>query len=134
MFETPTNVKLHDTDAAGILFFANYFRIAHETYEAFMKSVGCGLDHIINRSDYLLPVAHAEADYKRSLSLGDEFSVSLRAQVGQTSFVLYYAFTDGEGNVVAELKTVHVSVDKKTGKKIPLPEEIRKGFTEITTE
>jgi acyl-CoA thioesterase FadM len=37
MFKTQTNVKLHDTDAAGILFFSNHFRIAHTAYEDFMQ-------------------------------------------------------------------------------------------------
>lgn len=130
-FEMQADVKLNDTDAAGILFFANYFRIAHTAYEAFMKSIGCGLDHIIRKSNYLLPIVHAETDYKRGLHLGDEFTISLKAQIGQTSFTLSYLFTDAHGNVAAKLRTVHVSVDKKTGEKIHLPEEIRKGLATI---
>ena len=132
MFETQTDVKLHDTDAAGILFFANYFRIAHTTYEAFMKSIGCGLDYIIRASDYLLLIAHAEADYDRGLSHGDKFTISLKAKIGQTSFTLSYLVKDGDGNVAATLRTVHVSVDKKNGEKIPLPEEVRQGLLSIT--
>ena len=43
MFETKTNIKLHDTDAAGITFFANHYRIAHTAYEALSIS---GLDAV----------------------------------------------------------------------------------------
>lgn len=128
MFETQTDVKLHDTDAAGILFFANHFRIAHSTYESFMKSIGCGLDYIIRESDYLLLIVHAEADYKRSLFLGDNFTISLKAEIGRTSFVLAYSFTDAQGNVASILRTVHVAIDKKTREKIPLPEKVRQGL------
>jgi YbgC/YbaW family acyl-CoA thioester hydrolase len=129
--ETKTYVKLHDTDAAGLLFFSNYFKIAHTAYEKFMKSIGCGLDHIIETSDYLVPIAHAEADYERGLCLGDKFSVSLKAEIGQTSFTLSYLFKDQEGNVAARLKTVHVTVDKKSGEKIPLPQGLRHGLSAI---
>ena len=132
MFETQTDVKLHDTDAAGILFFANHFRIAHTAYEAFMKSIGCGLDHIIKKSNYLLLIAHAEADYNRGLYLGDEFTISLKAEIGETSFVLSHFFKNAHGNLAAKLRTVHVSVDKKTGQKIPLPEKVRQGLLSIS--
>ncbi len=125
MFETQTDVKLHDSDAAGLLFFAHYFKMAHAAYESFMKSVGCGLHRIIEKSDFLLPIVHAEADYKKSLSYGEEVTIFSRAEVRESSFLLVYTFTDAEGNVAAELKTVHVSVEKETGKKIPLPEEVR---------
>ena len=131
MFETQADVKLFDTDAAGILFFANHFRMAHAAYEAFMKSIGWGLNRVINESECLLPLVHAEADYRGKLSLGDEFTISLKAEVGETSFVLSYAFTDRAGDVVAELQTVHVSVDKKTGTKMPLPEGLRAGLSTI---
>jgi 1,4-dihydroxy-2-naphthoyl-CoA hydrolase len=132
MFETHTNVRLHDTDAAGLLFFGNYFRIAHAAYEDFMKSIGCGLDQIIKQSEYLLPIVHAEADYKEGLSLGDEMDVSLTAEVSKTSFVVFFTFTDSNGNVAAKLKTVHVSVDKDTRQKIPLPKEVIRGLATIS--
>ena len=132
MFETTTVIRVHDTDAAGVVFFANYFRLAHIAYENFMDSIGCGLDKIINRSDYLLPVVHAEADYKKSLHLGDRLTIFLQADLRRSSFVMSYRFTDGKGDVAAELKTVHASIDQKTRKIIPIPEEIRKRFVSIT--
>jgi len=132
MFESKTEVRVHDTDAAGAVFFANYFRMAHAAYEALMKSIGCGLDKIINQSDFLLPVVHAEADYKKGLCLGDELTISLKAEVGKSSFVISYQFTDGLGNVAAELKTVHASIDRGTRKTIPIPEDIKTGLATIT--
>lgn len=132
MFETQVDVRLYDTDAAGIVFFANYFRIAHDAYQAFMKSIGHGLDRIIGQSDYLLPIVHAEADYKKPLVLGSTVRVSVKGQVKDTSFVVSYTLKDGGGITVAQLQTVHVAMDKKTGKKIALPEEIKKGLSTIS--
>ena len=105
--------------------------MAHTVYEAFMKSIGCGLDHIIGESSYLLPIAHAEADYRAGLCLGDPLKISMKADVGDTSFTLSYDFKDAHGEMAAHVKTVHVAVDKKTGNKIKLPEEVRKGLLSI---
>jgi 1,4-dihydroxy-2-naphthoyl-CoA hydrolase len=131
MFETTLHIKLYDTDAAGIVFFANHFRLAHDAYEAFMKSIGCRLDRIIIETDYLLPVVHAEADYKRPIPVGATIGVSMTAAVRETSFVLSYQMKDEDGELVATLETVHVAVDRKTGAKIPLPKEIKDGLLTI---
>jgi YbgC/YbaW family acyl-CoA thioester hydrolase len=132
MFETQTLITMDKVDAAGVVFFANHFKIAHVAYEAFMKSIGCGLDKILEKSDFLLPVVHAEADYKKALCLGDELTIALEAEVRNSSFMIAYTFTDGQGNVAAQLKTVHASIDIKTRKIIPMPEDIKKGLATLT--
>ncbi len=133
MFETQTNVKLHDTDAAGVVFFANYFRIAHTAFEAFMKSVGCGVDYMVRTADFLILIVHAEADYKRPFLLGDTVSISVEATgAGTSSFALTYLIRDADGDVCVTVRTAHVAVDKKTGEKIPLPEKVRNGIQSIS--
>jgi 1,4-dihydroxy-2-naphthoyl-CoA hydrolase len=132
MFETVTHVKLHDTDAAGVVFFANYFRIAHTAFEALMKSIGVGLDHIIREANYLILIAHADADYERPLILGEKVSISVRAEkTGESSFVLTYEFRDAEARTAARVRTVHVAIDKQAGSKTPLPEKIRLGLQSL---
>ena len=97
-----------------------------------MKAIGHGLDRIIRQSDYLLPIVHAEADYKKPLVLGNTVKVFMKGQVKDTSFVVFYTLMDGGGITVAQLQTVHVAMDKKTGKKMALPEEIKKGLSTIS--
>ena len=126
MYKIASKTKLPDTDAAGILFFANYFKLAHEAYESFMDSLDFGLKYVIDRSDVLILIAHAESDYKSSLRLGDEYELSIRVEkLGKTSFVLGYEFTNGNGDVAAALKTVHVAVSKETEKPVALPSALR---------
>jgi 1,4-dihydroxy-2-naphthoyl-CoA hydrolase len=126
MFTFNTFVRLPDTDAAGILFFGNYFRLAHDAYETFMESIGFGLDYVIREADFLIVIAHAEADYNKPLQLGEKLTVQLTVEkISQTSFALSYVFKDKHNDTAAVVKTVHVTVDKKTGEKIVLPEKLR---------
>lgn len=132
MFETKTNIKLHDTDAAGITFFANHFRIAHTAYEAFMKSIGCALDWIVRDAEYFVLIAHAEADYKRPLFYGVNITIAVKAEeIGKSSFTLSYRFRDQEGNEAAVVQTVHVVIDKKSGDSIDIPERLRVGLDSL---
>lgn len=133
MFETKTKIKLHDTDAAGVVFFVSHFRIAHIAYEEFLQSIDCGLEWIIGESDYLVLIAHAEADYLRPLRLGDDISISIQAtKIKRVSFELTTSIMDAQGEVGATVQTVHVAIDKKDGRKIKLPGILRAGLESIS--
>jgi 1,4-dihydroxy-2-naphthoyl-CoA hydrolase len=58
-FKTQRVVRLKDTDAAGIIFFANYFIFAHETYELFLEEIGYSARRIIQEESFLLSIVHA---------------------------------------------------------------------------
>ncbi len=132
MFTIDFSVRLPDTDAAGILFFGNYFRLAHDAYEAFMESIGFSLRYIVQEADFLVLIAHAEADYEKPLRLGDRATVELEVEnIGRTSFVLSYSLRDVHNDIAATVKTVHVTVDKKSGDKVPLPEKLREKLANI---
>lgn len=132
MFEEPGEVKLVDTDAAGVMFFANHLKLAHNAYEAFMTSIGFGLNRILRDTPFLLPVVHVEADYKAPLRLGDRFRISLSATVKDRSFLLTALFKGPSGEIAAEITTVHLPVDKKTGKRLSLPDELKRGLESIS--
>jgi 1,4-dihydroxy-2-naphthoyl-CoA hydrolase len=126
MFVWRTTVKLHDTDAAGLLFYGHQFRIAHDCYEAMMMSIGFPLSAVIRECDFALPIVHAEADYKRALFVDDPLELNLRLEhVGASSYTLFHEIKAADGGLVGTVRTVHVAVDKKAGKKTPLPEKLR---------
>jgi 1,4-dihydroxy-2-naphthoyl-CoA hydrolase len=122
-------VKLQDTDAAGILFFTNQLVFAHETYEKFMEDIDCSLARVFEQCSYHIPLVHAEADYAKPVTVGDEIDVEMTvANIGKTSFTLDYSLTGTDGAEIGRCRTVHVTVGKSDMKKIPLPTEIREGL------
>ncbi len=130
-FTYVTSVKLQHTDAAGLLFFANQLVFAHEAYETFMEKIGVSFKSVLNRESYLIPIVHAEADFVKPLSVGDEIKVSLRvASMGDSSFVLEYSIEKSSGERVGSCQTVHVTISKSEKKKIALPCELREALEE----
>lgn len=131
MFEYKTVIKLHEADAAGIMFFANYFRLVHDAFEAFMDANGLGPGKILKEREYILPLVHASMDYKSSLYPGDRVTVrSMLNNTKNSSFILRHEILklngDDKGEVITAIgETVHVSIDRFTGKKVPLPEELK---------
>jgi 1,4-dihydroxy-2-naphthoyl-CoA hydrolase len=124
-----TRVNIHDTDAAGIVYFANVLRIAHTAYEDYLTTTKYSFGQMVDEGKYMLPIVHAEADYKRPMKCGDTVYISvLLGRVGEHSFVLNYRIENSEGDLFATVQTVHVCVDQKKFLKTPLPEHFKEIF------
>ncbi len=122
-------VRLHDTDAAGILFFANQFVFIHDTYEELLRQLGFSIAATLRDGSYIVPIVHAESQYLKPLTVGDEITVTVQvAKIGKTSFVLEYELLGVDDTLVGKAKTVHVAVSKQTQNKIALPEKLRRAL------
>ncbi|MBI3602596.1 MAG: acyl-CoA thioesterase [Candidatus Omnitrophica bacterium] len=128
MFTYKTQIYLHDTDAAGLIFFANQLKIVHNAYEQLLEKFGCSFQSMLRGGKYFLPIVHAESDYKTPLFVGDQIAITVRVgHIGHTSFSFEYILKRGK-TLVGTVKTVHVSVNTKTRRKMPLPMRMRKAL------
>lgn len=126
MFISQNQVRMHDTDMAGILYFARQFRFAHDALEDFLAAEGLGLDVVFHGSHFVFVIVHAEADYLATLRVGDKLKVHLSViHIGNTSFTINYKIYRGE-ELVGTAETVHVTLEATSRKKIPIPDEFRK--------
>ncbi|MGI6459475.1 MAG: acyl-CoA thioesterase [Candidatus Hydrogenedentales bacterium] len=125
MFNYPVRISLRDGDAAGVLFFGRYFALAHDAYETFLNSKGLDIGHLIRSAGYLIPVVHAESDYRRPLFVGEQALIHLRvAELRSRTFTLDYEFHTAEGRLACRMRTVHCAVNAETRRAAALPEEI----------
>lgn len=132
MYVYKTKIKLHETDAAGLLFFSHQFKIIHDAYESLLEKIGFGFADLIREKDFFLPIVHAESDYKMPLFVGDALEIRITVEnLGRTSFTFAYELRNARKRLVGTARTVHVTVDKKTRKKIPLPQGLRKRIEEL---
>ncbi len=120
MYVYKTQVRLRDTDATGVLYFSEQFRMALEAFEEFLKERGFSLNQLMG-SEYLMPIVHAEGDYFSPLVVGDELEISLKVvKLGTSSITLESVFHDPYRKIpVGKVQIVHVLIDK--GKRIPVP-------------
>ena len=95
-------IAFHETDAAGVVYFANYFRLAEEAETHALASLGS----IVTRDGYLYPRVHAEADYLAPLRFFDEVSVHARIiRIGSSSVHWKFDIFNGE-QICATVQTI----------------------------
>ena len=130
-FNFETSITLADTDAAGRIFFARAFDKLHLAYEAMMESWGFSIADLIRKQEFNLPIIKAEAEYKKSLVLGDRITIRIKVMhLGFSSFSLEHEFISA-GELAIRAVTVHVCVDPQTGIKKELPAELRSKIEEF---
>lgn len=127
---------MHDTDMAGILYFARQFRFVHDTFEEFIESEGLNLDKLFREEKFVFVIVHVESDYYQSLHVGDAIDVHLSVErIGTTSFTLAYKiFRSADNKLVGTAKTVHVCIDKETRGKNPIPPSFIKSLEKYITQ
>ncbi len=122
MFTYETIVRLQHTDAAGLIFYARVFDLAHAAYEAFLDELGHPLPTALSIHPVVLPIAHATADYRAPLRLNDRLRIELWVEtLSRRSFELRYRFLRADGELAAGVRTIHVAVDSQSGDSTELP-------------
>ena len=108
----PVTVRLHHTDAAGVIFCSRLLELAHEAYEALLEEAGLSVRRILADGEVLLPVVAVEAEFTKPIRVGDRLRVDLRlSRCGAHSYRVTYRFRDPTGQVKARAATRHVALD-----------------------
>jgi 1,4-dihydroxy-2-naphthoyl-CoA hydrolase len=115
-------VRFQDTDAAGVVYFANILRICHEAYEVSLAASSIDLKSFFTNQSVAFPIVHANVDFLRSLYCGDNLMISLLAEkIGLDKFEITYEIIVDEV-IVAKAITRHVCIDVSSRNKQELPD------------
>lgn len=126
MFCYLTTIQLGDTDATGVIYFAQQLSLALKATEAFLRPTPFSFRGIVD-SIYLMPVVHAESDYIAALRVDDEVEIQMYLDnIGTSSFSLSFDFFNKTTQTLAgTAKITHVVTLKQTQKSTPIPAELR---------
>jgi 1,4-dihydroxy-2-naphthoyl-CoA hydrolase len=125
MYKYQTVIRMHLTDAAGVAYFANLFVLAHECYEAFLEE-DKSLGWIVEQGEFVIPIVHAQADYRRPLKLSEKVVVEMAlVKTAKSSFELGFTFVNESSQTAAEVKTTHAVLREKTWKPVRIPQFLK---------
>ena len=127
-------VQFSETDLAGIVHFANFFRYMEEAEHAFYRSLGFSVHGMVAQEGddpVGWPRVHASADFRKPLKFEDEFEIELLvAAVGpKTIDYQFRFFAAGSEELLATGKftVICVRFDQEAGRMraVGIPEAIR---------
>tara|TARA_B100000768_G_scaffold89665_1_gene84135 strand:- start:103 stop:525 length:423 start_codon:yes stop_codon:yes gene_type:complete len=123
------NIKVYyeDTDAGGVVYYANYLKFLERARTEALSSIGLSNLKIKDKFGALIIVKSCNIEYKKSSQLEDDLSVrSFVKSVSKTSFFMNQFITRGEEKIVEA--QVHLVFVNDKGKPIKVPEVIFENF------
>ena len=125
-FETTHRVEFHETDMAGIVHFANFFRFMEVAEHEFLRSLGVAIHGKSEGRETGWPRVNATCDYRQPARLGDVLTIRLTVEEVRTRSVRYgFAFSVGEELIAQGLITAaHVDLVDGGIRAVPISEEL----------
>ena len=89
-------IRFHETDAAGVVYFARLLTLCHEAYEAALATVDIDLRAFFSAAGGVaVPIVHTEADFYQPLRCGDAIAITLTPkQLSLHSFEITYTISN----------------------------------------
>ena len=116
-------VYYEDTDAGGVVYYANYLKYLERARTEALFSIGYSNKKIQDQFNSLIIVKSCNIEYKKSAYLEDELKIrSFVKSITKTSFFMNQIITKGE-DIIVEAQ-VHLVFINKESKPVKIPEEI----------
>ena len=125
-FRWPVRVYYEDTDAGGIVYYANYLRFMERARSEWLRANGVDVAELADESRLMFTVREIHLDFLRVARLSDNLEVSVSlTRARRVSVELEQTVTlAGEVLCTAQVRLACVDVDSLKPK--PIPDGIRK--------
>ena len=123
------NIKVYyeDTDAGGVVYYANYLKYLERARTEALFSIGYSNKKIFDQFNAIIIVKSCNIEYKKSAYLEDDLKIrSFVKSITKTSFFMNQ-FISRKKDVIVESK-IHLVFVNNQGKPIKIPDEIYQKF------
>ena len=120
-FRWPVRVYYEDTDAAGIVYYANYLRFLERARTEWLAAMGFPLNALETEHNAVFVVHRLEIDYRAPARLGDELEVTVAPiERGRTRLVAAQDVVRGDA-LVARARVALAFLDRGDWRPLRMP-------------
>ena len=120
-------VYYEDTDAGGVVYYANYLKFLERARTEALFSIGFNNKKVKDLFNSLIIVKSCNIEYKKSAYLEDDLTVrSFVKSITKTSFFMNQIITK-DNDIIVEAQ-VHLVFVNEDGKPVKIPDEIYSKF------
>jgi acyl-CoA thioester hydrolase len=131
-FRFPVRVYYEDTDAAGVVYYANYLRYLERARTEWLRALGFEQAELARRLGVAFAVRSLTVNFLKPARLDDALDVvAAVASLGRVQLVFGQEVRRG-AEVLVTAQVQVVCVDAVRMKPAPLPAEIRQRFEELS--
>ncbi len=123
-FELPIRVYYEDTDAQGVVYYANYFRFMERARTEWLRSLGVDMVRLQEEERRIFVVAEVNTKFHAPARLADDLIVTAKLEgLTRVSFEIeqkiYRNSTDGDLLISGIVKAAYLDADTMRPKRVP---------------
>ena len=124
-FKYVTKIYYEDTDAGGVVYYANYLKFLERARSEAIYSLGISNTEILDKEGVIIIVKSCNIEYKKPAKFEDEIEVvSKISEVKNSSFKMLQVIKK-KSEIISVAEVVLVTVNKK-GKPVRIPSFLKK--------
>jgi acyl-CoA thioester hydrolase len=124
-FTWKVRVYYEDTDAGGVVFYANYLRFMERARTEWLRSIGFEHETLINEHGILFAVRSVTIDYKRPAHLDDLISITSQLISNRGASIKFrQLIKNGADELLAQAEVKVACLNATTMKASPMPKEL----------
>ena len=124
-----TRIYWEDTDAGGVVYYANYLKYAERARTEYLRELGVNQQELIEEKQIAFVVRRVEVDYFASAKLDDEIEVRTqvikqgKASIEMSQEIHLLSFPKTRESLLTKLHVKIACIDTETGKPTKIPFE-----------
>ena len=124
-FKYVTKIYYEDTDAGGVVYYANYLKFLERARSEAIYSLGLSNKEILEKEGVIIIVKTCNIEYKKPAKFEDQIEIiSNIKEVKNSSFKMHQVIKK-KFDIISEADVVLVTVNKK-GKPVRIPSILKK--------
>lgn len=120
-FIWPVRVYYEDTDAGGVVYYANYLRFMERARTEWLRALGFEQDALKSDQDILFVVRSIQVEYRSPALFNDRLAVSVRVMRARGASITFVQQVRRDGKVLCDAGVKVACLNAGTLRPRPLP-------------
>ena len=131
-FTWPVRVYYEDTDAGGVVYYANYLRFMERARTEWLRAKGFEQDQLRDQAGIVFAVRRVEIDYLRPARFNQALEVSVTVrETGRASLTLEQEVRDSDAKPCCRGRVKLACVDIQRFRPAPLPPDLMRELLDV---
>ncbi len=127
-FIHPVRVYYEDTDAGGVVFYANYLKFMERARTEWLRAAGFSQQQLAADDDLVFAVVRVAVNYRKPARLDDMLEVGARVTESGRSSITFEQFIRRDGQLLADGEVRVACLSAGAFKPRSIPDTLRKAL------
>lgn len=130
-FTLPVRIYYEDTDAGGVVFYANYLRYFERGRTEWLRHLGVNQAQLASEQQRIFVVVGTEVRYRSPARLDDLIEIKSRITKVGNSSCTFEQIAERNGELLVQSSIQVCCVDNQSFRPAPIPADIRQLFISV---